>query len=106
LQPICTFKDDRCIHLIGCNHSPRSEICIQSLSFQALGVWFTFIMISIRGFLLLLFLNLFALTHALPKKGASSSTSSTASSAKAPAAGRVSKATDGSTILDKTVQIK
>ncbi|PQE08786.1 cyclin-like f-box protein [Rutstroemia sp. NJR-2017a BVV2] len=62
-------------------------------------------MISIRSLLLLLLLNLFALTHALPKKGASSSTSSTATSAKAPAAGKVSKATDGSTILDKTVQI-
>ncbi|KAF7861385.1 hypothetical protein EAF04_007950 [Stromatinia cepivora] len=60
-------------------------------------------MIFIKDLLFFLLFVLLAPVNALPKKNAASS--STGSTTKAAAAGGVSKASDGSMILDKTVQI-
>lgn len=60
-------------------------------------------MIFSRDLSFFLLFTLIPLVGALPKKDAASSTTSTT---KAATSGGVSSATDGSMILDKTVQIK
>ncbi|KAF7954084.1 hypothetical protein EAE96_005217 [Botrytis aclada] len=59
-------------------------------------------MIFTQDLILFLFLTLFAPVNALPKKNAASSTTSTT---KAATSGGITTASDGSMILDKTVQI-
>lgn len=60
-------------------------------------------MIFTQDLLVFLFLTLLAPVNALPKKNAASSTTSTT---KAATSGGITTASDGSMILDKTVQIK
>lgn len=60
-------------------------------------------MIFINDLLLFLLFTLFSSVNALPKKNAASSSTGTT---KAATSGGITTATDGSMILDKTIQIK
>lgn len=60
-------------------------------------------MIFTQDLLVFLFLTLLVPVNALPKKNAASSTTGTT---KAATSGGITTASDGSMILDKTVQIK